>query len=669
MTLARAVRVIASKELRETLRDRKTLIMTVLVPLVVYPLVFLGISQATLVQQGQIEAEAMTVGIAGGPAPAQLAEALRGIENTEVREVADARRALAERAVLAAVDVGDHAIEALGAFDRAELHVLFDGSDDRSREAERRVRAAIDGLADDIRQQRLDSLGIRAEAVEPVLVISENTAPPARQGGWLLGQILPMLVSFLMIGAAFYPAIDLTAGEKERGTLQTLLTAPISPLAIVFGKFVAVVALALMTGVLNVASMTLVVASIPLPEELAGQMSFQLDAAVLLLLVLCLLLLGMMLGAVMMAVAVTARSFKEAQNYLTPLYLACIFPLAIAGLPGVGLTPLVAALPLVNLAVAMRELLVGTLPVDLFLVVVLSTTAWIALALVLAARVFRNEAVMLGDAGVRALFQRRLPGSLRPPVPTVGEAVTLLGVVLLLLFYGSVALAGAPVLVIVHATQWGLLLLPTVAVVRLLRLDARVTFALRRPPTWALSAAVLLGGGLWYAAHLALGALVDGGFPAPGPHFDALFEALGALAREPLTAVLLFAGVAVAPAICEELLFRGVVLQSLRRSVGAPTAVLLTAALFGLFHLNLAQLPTTVVVGLVLGGLVVLSGSIWPAMLLHALHNGVAVAVEVYGGPDLLGHPLFPLVLVGPSLGLGLLLHRWHRRSIAGQEP
>ncbi len=658
--------VITKKELRETLRDRKTLLVMIVLPLVLYPLLILGFSQLALMQQSRLAAESLRVGLSGAPPPPALRAHLEALEATTLQPVDDPRAAVRDGAVSAALVLPDDAPAALAAEGQAAVEVVFDGASDRSRQAEERLRKALTAFADQLRLERLAARGLDERFVKPVEVDAVNVAPPERQGGWILGQILPMLISVLMIGATFYPAIDLTAGEKERGTLQTLLTAPLPPMTLVTGKYLAVVGLAMLTGVLNLASVAFVATAIPVPQAAADQLSFDIGLGAIGLVFACLLLLGMMFGAIMVAVAVTAKDYKEAQNYLTPLYLVAVMPLMASSLPGMELTTVTAAVPVLNLALAMKQLLVGPIPAPLLAVVFGSTLAWVALALVFAARVFRTEAILLGDAGFRALFHRRAPAAgfdaARPPVASVGEVVTLLGVVLLLLFYGGVLLVDAPLLVAVHVTQWGLLLTPVVLLVAGLRLDPRHALGLRRPPAWSLAAAALLGLGTWFIAAVAIEALGADWMPVPTPAMEALEQSFRDLAASPGTALLLFLGVALAPAICEEALFRGVVLRGLAPRLGARGAVVASSVAFAVYHLNLYQAPTTLLVGLILGALAIASGSLWPGVVLHALHNGLALAFHVYAGESVSTEAL-AVVSLGPALGLLIL---WRRaRTVA----
>ena len=231
----RPVWVIWRKELVETLRDRKTIVMMVILPLLLYPLIFLALGQATAMQVEALRSMPMRVGL-GPQVQGELRRAIEDLEHTEVVAVAG-RESLRLRVASGDIQAGltgttsrDDAND--GTWD---IRLLFDGGSDASREAERRLQQAVSAFGDAQVEARLARLGKPKSFLKPVAVSTDNVAPPQRQGGYLLGQILPMLISVLMIGATFYPAIDLTAGEKERGTLQTLLTAPLTPLVIVAG--------------------------------------------------------------------------------------------------------------------------------------------------------------------------------------------------------------------------------------------------------------------------------------------------------------------------------------------------------------------------------------------------------------------------------------------------
>lgn len=648
--------LIFMKELRESLRDRKTLVVMVLLPMLLYPLLFLGLSTASLAQHEKMAVEPIRIGVAG-PVPAVFADRLNELSSTTVVSSQDLEGALSRGDIDAALRFQNP----IGASDPPDskryLELLFDGGRDLSRVAKDRLEALVVAASVQIQDQRLRGRGLSRDFIEPFKVSVRNVAPPARQGGWLLGQVLPMIICLLMIGATFYPAIDLTAGEKERGTLQTLLTAPVSPMTIVMGKYMAVVALATLTALVNLGSIAMVLASIPLPGELSSEVSFDIGPRVFFLVLLCLVMIGMVFGALMMAVAVTARSFKEAQNYLTPLYLLCVFPLMVTSLPGVGLDEVTALIPVVNIALTIKQLLVGDGSLLLFLEVILSTLAWMALALLLAARVFHLESVLLGDEGFRAVFQRRASRVPHTGRLRIGESVLLLGTILLGLFYGGILMRDWSLLAQIHATQWGLILAPTLALMCYLKVDVRQSLALARPPLWSVLSALLLGSGLWFVA----GSVMEGWGPTPTPEMVELERQLRELGGAGGDRILLFAGVALAPALCEEFLFRGVVLGALRTRLNPWAAVLITATLFAIFHLNVYQFPTTFVVGTILGFLTLRSGSIFPAILVHLSHNAAALLYEL--NPVALSDGVVVFLVMAPVLGLLILVSK--RENVA----
>ena len=141
--------------------------------------------------------------------------------------------------------------------------------------------------------------------------------------------------------------------------------------------------------------------------------------------------------------------------------------------------------------------------------------------------------------------------------------------------------------------------------------------------------------------------------PVSNPIMERLQEELLSLAADPGSTVLLFGGLALAPAIAEEFLFRGLVLGALRERFQALPAVIVSALLFALFHLNIYQVPTAFVVGIVLAVLTLFSGSIWPAVLLHLLHNGLALGVQLT--MPAMSETVEVLVVLLPFLGVLLL--------------
>jgi sodium transport system permease protein len=243
------VLLVAGKELRETLRDRRTLAVMVLFPLVVYPLVSLGTVQVLSSRITRAAKVPARVTIAG---PQPLADKLRarlaarnraGNEDfalsTGPARPGDVRTGKIDAAVAIDNPTG-------GAATAAPVRIIYDETQERSRTARTRIEEAL-------------APGTEPGCAAAYAISVEGAAPHAAVGGYLLSKILPLIIIVMVMLGAFHPAIDITAGERERNTLETTLSAPIARAALMTGKVVAVATLAALSGVLNLASMSITV--------------------------------------------------------------------------------------------------------------------------------------------------------------------------------------------------------------------------------------------------------------------------------------------------------------------------------------------------------------------------------------------------------------------------
>jgi sodium transport system permease protein len=418
-------------------------------------------------------------------------------------------------------------------------------------------------------------------------------------------------------------------------------------------------AVALTTAFVNISSLALTTArllrssSMTVPAE-----SYLLTAAML-------VPITFITAALFIAVAVFARDFKDGQNFLTPVYMALVLPAGATMLPGVELNAWTAFVPIVNIALLVKSALIGEWRPDLVFLTLLSSAAFAALAMLLAVRVFEREQVLLGGRdSARGLLglDRRAGGLPSPPV-----AVTTFALVMVLAFYASLLLEGRGLLTSLLSVQYGFFLLPALLVVLGLGYSARDTFSLRAPSAVAVVAAVLIGVSAW----IGVGGLVMRVAPPP----DSLVKALERVlmlddTQRPLW--VLWLAIAVTPAICEELFFRGLVMSGLR-GLGAAGAIGVSAVLFALAHASIYRLLPTLALGLILGYVVWRSGSIVAGMIVHALNNGLIASAT--HAPDLLKRlgvgadavpvPLMVAGLAVTGLGLALITRAVPRRPPA----
>ena len=338
----------------------------------------------------------------------------------------------------------------------------------------------------------------------------------------------------------------------------------------------------------------------------------------LLVMLLVLVPLAVFISAAMMSLALLAREFKEASNYLSPFFLLILAPAMLAAAAGVELEGAVVLVPVANATLLFKNLLMDTATWAQALGTFASTAVAAALALRLATWVFgREDVVLAGDGGLPASLRR---GSWRPrAAPTAGLALGVFAASLLLFVNaGALLQAWAPLPGLI-ASQWGILLAVPVAALWFFRVRLRTGLKLRAPRAGGLAGALLM----------ALGALVLSQQLAWWQSFvlevPAAFHAgVEPLLTHPSLPLVLFA-VAVSPAVCEELLFRGAVLSGLQTRLRPWVAVTLTGVLFGLLHLYLHRLLLTAALGVAIGWVAWQTRSVWPGVLLHFVNNAAAV--------------------------------------------
>jgi sodium transport system permease protein len=667
LALGRFARL-ARKELAEILRDRRTVLTLLLMPLLLYPLLSVAFRQFLISGAVGTQAPKYQIGFRSEAEMTAVWDYLsigeEGLERRGAFVVTDAtarpdaiRKPILNARIAADVeadvasgvyDVGVRT-QPPGAFrprpgDRRragrdlaiELELIYRDDTASGLNAvyyiERLCREAnVQFLA-----QRLHSLGIeqRAEPVRPVLI---SLPGPEGNRSRVFAVLVPLILILMTITGAVYPAIDLTAGERERGTLEVLIAAPVPRWALLGAKYVAVVTIAVLTALVNLASMVVTLWASGLGQVFIDQNS--LSIWLLPQVFGLLLLLAAFFSGVLLAITSFARSFKEAQAYLIPLMLASLMPGMIGLVPGLRLEGPLAVVPLINIVLLARDLLAGVASPLAAAVVVLTTALYAVAAVAVAARTFGAEAVLYAqEGGWSELFRRPL---------TPQSAATASGALLCLalMFPASFVLnrvivgyQGDPASSVLTAQA-----LATVALFGLFPLAAarfgRVRlskgFRLRVPGIGACMTAVLLGLSLWPLAYELGLFLRSAGFATLSEEqLDKVEGLLAEYRAAPIPAVVCV--LAILPAVMEELFFRGYLFNALLQATRPRTAIFTSALLFGVFHLITAgglaveRLPVSTFLGVVLGWLCWKSGSVLPGMLLHALHNSVLVSIGLY---------------------------------------
>jgi sodium transport system permease protein len=655
----RRVALVLRKEGMESLRDRRTLFVTLVLPMLLYPGLMIGLGTAMTRQQGKLR-EATQKMAFEGPVPAALREALRGEKGLVTAEPANAEAALRAGEVQLVVRAAAGFEETLAAGGTAKLELLHDSANEASAEARRKAREVVDKYREGILSARLAARSIPPAYIEPVDVPStgaSDVASPAKRGAHIFGRMLSMMLVIMVITGAFSPAVDTVAGEKERGTMETLLVCPATRLEIVLGKFLAVLAVSIATAIGNLVSMGLTFGQFAGMLGARQKIDFHLDFGTAATVFAVLLPMAALFAAVALALSTLARSTKEAQTYLTPLMLLAM-PVSMVGMiPNVELTFGLAAVPVAGAVLLFRDLMLAQgepallAKVGPLVPVVFGTTALAAgLAIRWAVWMFGREEVLFRDAGEAFSWKDLRPVRRAGSIPGPGGAVFLPAAALALNYFLGMALVtpanmGSPWVV---ALTQGILLVAVAGAIGLARMDPGATLGLRRPAPLPLAAAVLVGAG--FSLGTPWLSRVAGLAPEEGTQTAKILEQL--VLGLPGYALVLLLGVL--PAVAEESLFRGWTLRGLRSQMSGFAAVVLSAVMFGAFHLEPERIAFTGALGLALGFLALRSGSLWPGVLAHALFNGTTVvlakATTEAGGAT--GTPA--TILTGESAAWGL---------------
>jgi len=659
------VKLILSREVRDQLRDRRTLFMMFVLPILLYPLIGMSFLQVQQFMQEKpvavwvigakelpdepplLENDHFAVNLFNSPGDAELLElTLAGNElHQEGAEIPDRREEARLRvqagqydAVLYFPEEFSAELEKLQQAFREEPQrarhldvpwptIISTTANEKSLAAHRRLSDVLDRWTRKVGEGILESRGMPVSAARPFNFDSVDVAgDTAYRGAALWSKILPVLMLIWALTGAFYPAVDLCAGEKERGTLETLLCSPAERSEIVLGKLLTVMLFSMTTAVLNLISVGVTGWLIfgrmpefgpPPPTALPW-----LAAA--------LVPVSALFSALCLALAAFARSTKEGQYYLMPLLLITM-PLAIMPMaPGVELNLGNALIPVTGVVLLLRSLLEGGSWQALqFLPVVVSVTlAACLLAIRWAVDQFNSEAVLFRESEQLdvGLWLRHLMRD-RQPTPSATEAVFCSVLILLLYFFMNTTMQtsmdSGGIIRAALITQLTVIAAPALLMTLMLTKSPRQTLLLQWPPWLTIPAAAALA----VVLHPVVSTLhvgVQRLYPVGEKIARELMEIQALMDAIPLwQAVLVFS---LAPAICEELAFRGFVLSGFRHVGHKWRAIVYSALFFGFAHGILQQSLMACLIGTVIGFVAVQSGSILPGMIYHSIHNSLLMS-------------------------------------------
>ena len=492
------------------------------------------------------------------------------------------------------------------------VRIVFRADRDESTAGMSRMEQALRETRRAERAALLEGRGFQVKPVDIAVVAERDLASKSQVAGLGLGRMLTLLLLLFILPSGAVVATDSLAGEKERGTLETLLTTAASRVEILAAKHFVVLAIALLITSIQALNLLVYVGFrlLPIPASLAAAVPPWVAG----LLFVLFLPVAALVANVLLLISGYARSYKEAQMYFMPALLLGLLPALAPFLPGVPLRSAIALVPVANIALASKEILIGAFDWPMILLSWVITAATAAWTTRLGVKVLSTERLITAAetdaaefAGGPALFERHVP-----------RWFAVLWAVLLLV---SNYTGKADVRVQIVINLVGLFFGASCLMLWRYRLDPCAALALRapRPAVW-LGVLFAVPGGMLTA--LGLFRLVNFFLPVPPELMEGFGENV-LPAGVPFWQLLLF--LSVLPGIFEEIAFRGLLLHGLRRRLHPAALALVVGLTFGIFHVALFRFAPTACLGVMLAAVTLMTGSIYPAMLWHALSNALGM--------------------------------------------
>jgi len=396
------------KELKDSLRDRRTLISMIVIPTFLMPLIIFGVGtiMTKVVKKAQDERTTLVV-IGGQDSPGTLAALAAEKKLKIVESTGDYKKMISDKQVRLAVEIPAGFEASLKDGEPKTVMLYHYEGEMKSSMGVGEVDRFFRNLREKTIETRLADRGLPPDLIKPFEIKRQNVAPPEKVGGNMIGGLIPYIIIILCFTGAMYPAIDLTAGEKERGTMETLLCSPVHRVNLVLGKFLMV-----MTASVSTIALTLVSSSVSIivggslmmgnsggakvAGATAGGGGFMpiIDPAGILGVFAMIAPVAMLFAALLLTISLFAKSYKEAQSYVSPLIIVVLLPAMMGMLPGIELTAKTALVPILNLSLVCKEMLSGVWHWPYIALIFGSTVVYAAAAVALCVRMFNREDVM-----------------------------------------------------------------------------------------------------------------------------------------------------------------------------------------------------------------------------------------------------------------------------------
>jgi sodium transport system permease protein len=627
---SKIVKQIFKKEILDILRDKKTIFMMIILPIILYPIMMVGMTQIMSMSMNSMEKENINIAFNQNPDKTLMSvinetneerrKAGSEIGKIELKTTNDYKKDLKDGNIDAYIKVSDKN-------EGLEFNIYIYSSKNSSIMGQEEVEKVLNTYKEELVENKVKESGLDVKStLEPIDYKTVDVAKNEEVAGNLLGRVLPFILIIGLLMGSIYPAIDVMAGEKERGTLETLFTLPITNLELVMGKYFAVSLCAVASAILNILSVFITMAFLLATQGMVSEMGMiNIDYSQMILpgiiTLVCVCLFAMVVSAVSMCVCSLAKSFKDAQNYITPVTLFVMMPSYISMVPTIELDSFTATIPVVNISLLIKSVLTFNSNISLIALVLVSNLVFVIISVLILSKMFNSEEILFGSSKNFALLEKR-SNIKKGTMPSVADGVTLyaIGVVLLIYIGGLIQLKFGTAGIV--GTQIMIIGLPLIFA-WYIKSDFKNTFSIKLPKIHHVLGGIILWGGVFILSGLISQILLY-----LFPQNMQVVERLNEVLKVDDSLLLNVLVIAVTPAICEEVFFRGFVFRSLTQSKEKKAqiwGVIFTGILFGFMHIDFIRVIPTSILGIALSYSVYKSKSIFIPMIMHFLNNSIAV--------------------------------------------
>ena len=632
------IKEIFKKEILDIVRDRKSIFMLIVVPILLYPIIMvllMGIMNSSI---NKMTSETITLGLSSAP-------------NAEFVEIVDSENAIREKEdTLGNIEIKTNIKDYKSELEKGEIDAYIDNSI-KDNDYKVIINSASDesGIKSDaifdvmnkykrkMSEREIEKHGLNSKQIlEPIKYEKVDITNSAKKAGMLLGQVIPFILIIGVLFGSIYPAIDVMAGEKERGTLETLFSLPISNMELVIGKYMAVSASAILTSLLNIISMSCTLGYFMKAESIYNPSMMHINYSVLggavLITVVSVILFAQVVSALAMCVCSFAKTFKEAQNYITPLMLIIMVPAYISMIPNISLSRITATIPVVNISLLIKSVISLRANMKMVSLVLIVNLIFVLISLVLLSKIFNSEDILFGEKRNFKLIQSR--SSIKEgSMPGISDGFMVYVLAFISLIYVSPILNMKLGIMGNTINQFIMALIPILVAVYI-KADFKKLFSIKKIKIKDIIRAAVT----WFVGSLIMSVFVMillKLFPDQmkvSEQLNEIIKSSGGL----FTQIILFALV---PAICEEILFRGFVLSAFRdkKTFGQKNekhivfAIVVSGILFGIMHLDFIRIIPTSILGMVMAYNVYKSKSIFTSVGIHFFNNLLSVLSVNFG--------------------------------------